>query len=173
VLLALNLPPFTRFHERDRVGWDGWLTHVVHDVPLHVVLGRQSQDEYLALHIPTYGAWQFLNRTAGPDARVMTFRGGDHYYADRWRIASVSPMARAAVWQPPGEEATALRELRTLGVTHLVVDQRSFESGASTGTMLNERMRRESLELLYEDPGALVFRIREERGAGPRPTLDD
>jgi hypothetical protein len=166
-LLALNLPPFTRFHERDRIGWDGWLTHVVHVLPLEVVLGRQSEDEYLALHIPTYEAWQFLNRTADADARIMTFRGGDHYYTARRRIASVSPMARAAVWQPPGEEATALRELRALGVTHLVVDQRSFESYASDVALLSDGMRREFLELAYEDHGARVFRVRAERGAGP------
>jgi 4-amino-4-deoxy-L-arabinose transferase-like glycosyltransferase len=159
-LLALNLPPFTRFHERDRAGWDGWLTHVVHVVPLEVVLGRQSEDEYLAQHIPTYGAWRFLNRAAAPDARVMTFRGGDHYYTHRRRIASVSPMARAAAWQPVGEEAMALRELRALGVTHLVVDRRSLEGGAADVALLSDRMRREHLELVYEDAEALVFRVK-------------
>jgi hypothetical protein len=158
-LLALNLPPFTRFHERDRIGWDGWLTHVIHVVPLEVVLGRQSQDEYLGLHIPTYRAWQFLNAAAEPGARVLTFRGGDHYYSEHRRIASVSPMARAAIRQPPGEERAALRELRALGVTHLLVDRPSFEQGRSDLALLSDRMRGESLELVYEDPAALVFRV--------------
>jgi 4-amino-4-deoxy-L-arabinose transferase-like glycosyltransferase len=163
-LLVLNLPPFTRFHERDRAGWEGWLTHVIHVLPLEVVLGRQSQDEYLARHIPTYSAWQFLHRTSGEDARVMTFRGGDHYYTGRQRIASVSPMARAAAWQPPGEEAIAWQELRALGVTHLVVDRRSLESPGTA--LLSERMRADYLDLLYEDPGALVFHVTAASGSG-------
>lgn len=160
VLLALNLPPFTRFHEHDRVGWDGWLTHVVHAVPLGVILGSQSEDEYLARQLPTYRAWQFVNAAAAPDARVLTFRGGDHYYSGRSRLSSVSPMARAAVWQPPGQEAAALRALRALGVTHILVDRRSFESQASELALLSEGMRRESLDLRYEDGGALVFAVR-------------
>jgi 4-amino-4-deoxy-L-arabinose transferase-like glycosyltransferase len=172
LLLVLNLPPLTRFHERDRVGWEGWLTHVVHVVPLEVVLGRQSRDEYLGRHIPTYGAWQFLNRTAAPDARVMTFRGGDHFYTERRRIASVSPMARTAVWQPPGEEAVARQELRALGVTHLVVDRQSLDTGASEVALLSERMRRESLDLVYEDSGAVAFRIREGDGGLSAPVIE-
>jgi 4-amino-4-deoxy-L-arabinose transferase-like glycosyltransferase len=171
-LLALNLPPFTRFHERDRVGWDGWLTHVIHAVPLDVVLGRQSEGQYLARHIPTYGAWQFVNRATRPDARVMTLRGGDHYYSHRWRIAHVSPVARAAAWQPVGEEPTALRELRALGVTHLLVDRRSFEAGPPETALLSDRMRRDHLDLVYEDPGALVFAIRPDRpGINPQAHL--
>jgi hypothetical protein len=166
VLLALNLPPFTRFHERERVGWDGWFTHVIHYVPLDVVLGRDSEDEYLARYLPTYGAWQFLNRSAPRDARIMTFRGGDHYYTDRRRISSVSPMARAAVWAPEDQQ-TALGELRALGVTHLLVDRQSLESGSSGVVLLEERVRRAALELVYEDGGALVFRLREAGGESP------
>ncbi|MBA3887175.1 MAG: hypothetical protein H0X67_15805 [Acidobacteria bacterium] len=160
VLLALNLPPFTRFHERDRVAWDGWLTHVIHAVPLEVVFGRQSKDEYLARHIPTYSAWQFINSAVTPDARIMTFRGGDHYYTDRRRIASVSPMARSAVRRQPGQASEALQALRALGVTHLLVDRRSLDSDAASVALLSEQMRRDSLEVLYEDDGALVFVVR-------------
>jgi hypothetical protein len=164
VLLALNLPPFTRFHERDRVGWDGWLTHVIHAVPLEVIVGRQSEEEYVAARIPTFRAWRHLNATAPADARVLTFRGGDHYYSDRWRVASVAPMARAAVWDA-GAPDEALRELRALGITHILVDRRSFEASSADVVILSQRMRRELLELVYEDGGALAFRVRTPAGA--------
>ncbi|MBP7571702.1 MAG: hypothetical protein KBA95_16715, partial [Acidobacteria bacterium] len=57
VLLLANLPPFIPLHEGDREGRDGWLTHVVREVPLRVVAGREPEDEYLRARVATYGAW--------------------------------------------------------------------------------------------------------------------
>jgi hypothetical protein len=160
-LFFLNLPPFTPLHERDRVGSGGWLTHVIHAVPLDVVLGRESQDEYLARHLPTYRAWRFINAAAPADARVLTFRGGDHFYTARWRISSVAPMARAAVWGAvEGEEDQALEALQALGITHVLIDRWSLETiPAGHVALVGERMRRAYLELSYEDDGALVYQV--------------
>jgi hypothetical protein len=161
VLLPLNLPPFTGLHERDRVGWDGWLTHVIHEVPLEVVIGRESQDDYLARHLPTYRAWQFINATAPADARVLTFRGGDHFYTERRRLSSVAPLARRAVWNAPeGEEQQALQALGALGITHVLIDRASLETiSAMDVALVSERMRREYLEPIYQDDGAVVYRV--------------
>jgi hypothetical protein len=47
LLLLMNLPPFTELHETDRVGWSGWLTHVLRTMPAGVVSGAESEQQYL------------------------------------------------------------------------------------------------------------------------------
>jgi hypothetical protein len=40
------------------------------------------------------------------------------------------------------------------------VDRRSFEAGPPETALLSDRMRRDHLDLVYEDPAALVFAVR-------------
>ena len=86
VLLILNLPPFTSLHESDREQWNGWLTHVIHEIPLGVVLGYEDENQYLSRKVPSYRAWNYINNNLDLDSRVLTFSGGDHLYSDRDRI---------------------------------------------------------------------------------------
>ncbi|NIV30519.1 MAG: GlyGly-CTERM sorting domain-containing protein, partial [Anaerolineae bacterium] len=93
ILLLLNLPPFTSLHERDRVGWDGWLTHVIRQVPVAVVIGSTSYEDYLVHSVPSYAVWQHINTYLPEDARLLTFSGGDHLYSERDRVPSDSTIA--------------------------------------------------------------------------------
>src|SRR4051812_28330886 len=73
VLLVVDLPPFIGWHERDRVGWNGWLTHVIRGIPAGVVVGAESEDSYLARAVPSYRAWRFIDASISPAGRILTF----------------------------------------------------------------------------------------------------
>ena len=79
LLLVFNLPPLIGWQERDRSGWTGWLTHVHRVLPLAVVLGAESEADYLARSVPTYTAWQRIAALTPPDSVVLTFFSGDRF----------------------------------------------------------------------------------------------
>jgi 4-amino-4-deoxy-L-arabinose transferase-like glycosyltransferase len=125
-LAIINLPPFTRFHEADRVGWNGWLTHVLRESPLAVVIGRQGEHAYLRREVPSYEAWQWINTHLPAAARVLTTTGGDQLYAQRARVPFDATIARPAVWRGPDELDAAVASLRGLGITHVLFDRRDL-----------------------------------------------
>jgi hypothetical protein len=126
-LLVLNLPPFTRLHEADRGGWNGWLTHVLYGAPVGVVAGRVSEATYLTDVVPSWRAWHYINTTLPTDAKILTFTGGDNFYANRQRLAQDATMARSAVWGAAVNDLdTCVAALGQLGVTHVLFDRREM-----------------------------------------------
>ena len=164
VLLLMNLPPAVEWHERDRVGWSGWLTHVVRGIPVGVVAGVEAEDAYLARHVPSYRAWQFIDTTLPRSSRILSFSGGDNLYSDRSRIPSDAIVAHAAVWgAEAGNEDTAVRALNELGVTHVLFDKRQFEDGLiglQSIAIASEQMRRCCLTLVYQDNRFALYEVR-------------
>jgi hypothetical protein len=160
-LLLFNFPPFTSLHEGDRAGDKGWLTHVVHKVPWGVVVGRESQEQYLIRKVPAYAAWQYINATLPPDARVLTFSGGDHLYSARARIASDATIAHAAVWgAQPGQEQQAIRSLHRLSISHILIDNKSLAMDRlAPVALLQPDFREEWYELVYQDSKFTLFRV--------------
>jgi hypothetical protein len=127
VFALLNLPPFTSLHEVDRVVWDGWLTHVIHTVPLGVVLGTVTEADYLNQKVASYAAWQYIDTNVSSESHILTFSGGDHFYSHRQRLSSDSTMAHDAVWVPQrGEENLMLEQMKALGITHILFDKRQI-----------------------------------------------
>jgi 4-amino-4-deoxy-L-arabinose transferase-like glycosyltransferase len=154
VLLFLNLPPFTFLHERDRVGWDGWLNHVLHGEEWAVVIGAESQDAYLRRQVRSYAVWHFADHNLDNNAYVLTWTGGDHYYTSTKRIWAYSTAARRAVWAEPGEKEVILAELSALGVTHLITDN-------DYRALLEDSYSENAywLDLLYQDGFYTLYRI--------------
>jgi hypothetical protein len=159
-LLLLNLPPFTSLHESDRVENDGWLIHVLHKVPVGVVMGYESETDYLGRKVPSYNAWRYINAHLPDDTRVLTFSGGDNLYSGRDRISDIAIVA--PVWgMHRGQEQLARRTLNELGVTHLLVNRRQLESGELDSlAMFQPETIADWYELEYEDYSFLVFRLR-------------
>ena len=135
-LAIINLPPFARFHEADRVGWNGWLTHVLRESPLQVVIGRQAQHAYLRREVPSYEAWQWINTHLPAAARVLTTTGGDQLYAQRARVPFDATIARPAVWRSADELDAAVAALRGLGITHVLFDRRDLVTLREDGRVL-------------------------------------
>jgi 4-amino-4-deoxy-L-arabinose transferase-like glycosyltransferase len=120
---CLSLPPFTPLNEPDRAGWDGWLTHVLREPPVAVVVGGESERVYLTRALPSYAAWSYADTHLPEDAVVLSFSGGDQWYSHRARIPHDATIARHAVWtaRSTGE---MLRGLNALGVTDVLFDRR-------------------------------------------------
>ena len=167
ILMVMMLPPLTEWQERDRRGWDGWVTHVLRALPAAVVAGAEAEESYLARTVPAYRAWRFIDAHTPPDALVLTFAGGDHLYSHRARLWSDAAPSYAAIWNlPAGQEDAALRELRRLGVTHVLLDRRRLEEPRLRHqAIVSDRMRRCCLAELYEDQRMTVFRVDGPRAA--------
>jgi hypothetical protein len=160
-LLLLNLPPFISLHEPDRQGWDGWLTHVIAEIPMGVVTGHETENSYLTRKVPAYAAWQYINDHLPPDACILTFSGGDHYYSERKRIWSDSTIARGAVWgAQQGEEQQALDALRRLGVSYMLVDKRLQASlQPQSVAILQPSVLDRWFDPQYEDARFVLYRL--------------
>jgi hypothetical protein len=169
VLLLLNLPFFTVWHEPDRQGRDGWLTHVLRGLPVGVVAGTESEQAYLARRVPTYRAWQFIDSHAAPGSRVLTFSGGDHYYSRTPRLWSEATVALPVTWDAEAVPAAELRaRVAALGISHVLVERRSFENPRLSGLPLwSDTMRACCLRPVYEDDRTQVFLLDTTAASAP------
>jgi hypothetical protein len=160
-LLALNLPPFIPLHEGDRAGWTGWMTHVIREVPLGVVVGRQAEDVYLRRNVPSYGAWRYAASQLPAGARVLEFGGGDNLYATRDRVSMDAPIARDVWSRREAGMNRAAQALAHLGITHVLFDRRVMPQLEAQGVQVaSADFRSRVLSMEYEDEGAMLYRVR-------------
>jgi hypothetical protein len=164
LLLPLNLPPFTPLHEVDRVKWHGWLTHVIRKVPVAVVVGQESQEDYLTKAVPSYAAWRYINAHLPIDARILTFSGGDHFYSQRDRIWSDATIARPAVWgAADGQEQQALQKLQELRISHILFDKQQLQAlEPDTLAIAKPSVLHQWYVPEYEDNRFILYRLRWE-----------
>ncbi len=164
VLMVLNLPPFTPLHEVDRMNWDGWLSSVLYRLPWSVVAGGQSVDDYLTREIRSYPVWQYADAHLPPNARILTWSGGDEFYTHHDRLWANSAPAIATAKTPRGAEAQALAGLRALGITHLIVGRRPPEEPHpwDAYALSSPLARSQWYEELYSDYWYVLYRIRWE-----------
>lgn len=164
VACLLNLPPFTSLHELERVVWDGWLTHVIHTVPLGVVFGQITETVYLEQKVPSYATWQYIDGHLAMNSRILTFSGGDHFYSHRQRIPSDATIARRVVWMLQyGDEQQLLKEMKLLGITHILFDKRGMADLAKSNLAIiqPEVMSRWYVKE-YEDDKFILYRLVQE-----------
>jgi 4-amino-4-deoxy-L-arabinose transferase-like glycosyltransferase len=165
VLLFLNLPPFTALHERDRTGWDGWINSVLHGVEWGVVVGGESRQAYLSRQVRSFAAWEFANQNLPVQARLLTWAGGDQFYAERDWLWVNSTTARPAAWLDAQAQVDYLPWLQRLGITHLLVDremQQRLESLLPGGDQ-------QVFTLLYKDRWYAIYQV----GEGAKSALMD
>lgn len=166
VMLVFNLPPFTRFHERDRVGWEGWLNHVMRAAPTRVVLGAMPAEQYLEASVPSYAAWRFID-TLPESSRILTFSGGDHLYSSRSRLWSDATAAYPVTWgAESGGELAAVRSAQRMGISHVLFDKKLLEDGTLADLAISSgRMRQCCLTLIWEDSRYELHRLHLPRDA--------
>jgi 4-amino-4-deoxy-L-arabinose transferase-like glycosyltransferase len=153
ILLGLNLPFFIEAHDNDRWRSGFWLAHVMGPLPVNVVIGAESREQYLERRVPSYGAWRFINNQLPAEALILTFSGGDHYYAERRRLWSDATAARTMTWAAlAGTEAAVWEQLIRSGVTHVLFDRRQLAGdGAKDLAITSDGMRRCCLKPIYAD----------------------
>jgi hypothetical protein len=159
LLLLANLPPFTKYHEGDRVGWDGWLTHVVRAPPLPVVFGAVSERAYLREQIRSFRAWEWIEAHVPVEAaRVLTFSGGDDYYTRHARLWSESVVAWPAVWGAIDVDG-ALAALARLSITHVLAPAPPLRDARHDALPLLRAAADRRLERVYADYWYEVYRV--------------
>jgi hypothetical protein len=165
-LAVLNLPPFTEWHERDRNGWNGFLTHVLRETPIAVVAGRESESSYLRSELPAFAAWQAINTRLPNDVRVLTFVGGDQFYARRPRIPYDSTIARPAVSVGSDRAPAAIDAMRRLGITHLLFDRRELDRLHAETLAIGSPAIQRACVVVYEDRRVWVCELDYRRLRG-------
>jgi hypothetical protein len=168
LLLAFNLPPLIGWQERDRRGWAGWLTHVHRVLPLAVVLGAESEADYLARTVPTYTAWQRIAALTPPDSVVLTFFSGDQLYGTRPRLWSDATLAVDVTWGAlAGDEPRMLAAAARHRVTHVLFDRRQLgDDEFKRLAIASPRTRQCCLRLVYEDARVVLYRLGQPVDAG-------
>jgi Dolichyl-phosphate-mannose-protein mannosyltransferase len=166
-VLFLNFPSLIPLQESDRlpaVYTSGWLTHVIRQSPLQVLVGEESENTYLAESVPSYNAWMYIDNNLPQTARILTSGGGDDFYAERNRLLFDATMARPATWgASQGQEIQALNALQQLHITHILFDKRDLEStGFSDLAIEPNGALAACYELQYQDKRFLLYRIRWE-----------
>jgi hypothetical protein len=165
-LAALNFPMFMRLHESDEL----WLTHVLRQPPLAVVIGRQSEPEYLRRQVPSFAAWTAIDVTLPPDARILTFTEGDHLYSQRWRVSHYATMARPAVWDAAGADTIPAAEaLRALRITHILFDRRELLPQRAGSLALASAAFQQACVSEFDDGRHWVCRVDYSRLPRPAP----
>lgn len=163
LLLLLNLPPFTALHERDRVGWQGWINSTLHGLPIEVVVGGESREDYLGRTVPSFRVWRAAEQLLSADARVLTWSGGDEFYTQIDRVWINATALRTTAWAGPQATQTALYGLRAHGITHLIIDRATLAVDRSQASALTRPDLRDSwYEALYTDQFYHLYRIRWE-----------
>lgn len=160
-LLLFNLPPTSGWHEPHRRDWDGWMTHIVPAMPIRVVLGAESREDYLARTVPSYRVWRHIDAALPRDVRILTFTGGDHLYSTRPRLWSEATVARRATWgSAAGDEQASREAMSALGITHVLFDRQQLDDGSVSSLAIgSEAMRRCCLRLEYEDARFALYRV--------------
>jgi hypothetical protein len=161
IVLLLNLPAFTRLHESDRNGWNGWLSHVSRALPARVVLGAVSTDEYLRASVSSYAAWAFIDGTLPPESRILTFAGGDQLYSHHPRLWSDAAAARGLTWgASAGHERDVLDEAARMGITHVLFDRGQIRAGSLAMLAIHsEKMRTCCLTPVWQDSNYELVRL--------------
>jgi hypothetical protein len=156
-LLLLSLPPFIPFHEGDRRGWNGWLTHVLRRVPVEVVVGAESRDAYLTRTVRSYGAWRFINTQLPAEAAILSYPAGDNFFAERRRVWANAPQMLEGVRRlSAGNEQEAFDFLRRWRITHVLIDER--EAAGSMEALHTEKAR-QRMTRVYGDADSSVYAL--------------
>jgi hypothetical protein len=142
-------------HETDRVGWDGWLTHVAHEVHVGVVSGQEPEDDFLSRQLPSYRAWSYAESNLPADATVLNFMAEDHLYAEVDWVAAHATQVRPVVRGTGTLEPTEAFD--SFGLTHILVDPALVEAGGEWAPILDPEVLGAEFETVYEDPRAVLL----------------
>lgn len=121
-----------------------------------VPVSTQAREEYLIRQLPVYPALRFLNRSQGDRYTVYAFHAENMtYFADGRFLGDWNGPARFARVQPLVPHPEALwRELRRLGVTHLLVPEGKGVRPPEGDPAFQRLFRR-----VYSDSASVVYEV--------------
>lgn len=162
---CLTLPPFVPLDEADRVGYSGWLTHVMRIAPVAVVTGKEFEAQYLARTVSSYSVWQYADTHLPADSSVLTFTGGDNLYSRRTRYPDSSALARPAVYGAK-TDADVITALRNLRIDYVIFDRRLLPQLQSDHLPIAGETIQRACTTLYQDKRYRLCQLPSPRSAG-------
>ncbi|MBE9030265.1 DUF1420 family protein [filamentous cyanobacterium LEGE 11480] len=159
LLLPLNLPPFTAFHEGDRVQWDGWFANVIYHLPLPVVVGMETREAYLTRQVSAYAAWQYVNAMVEPSAQILSFVNGNYFHSQRAIWAYYILPMRPAITTQMDQVDEALACLAKHGIHYVIFDRRQLAAEHKAFVLTQPQVIQQHYKLLYEDANVLFYQI--------------
>jgi hypothetical protein len=141
----------------------GWLYagyRIERQGPLPVT--AEAREAYLARTLPAYAGIAWLNRTRGSGYTVWGFHAENMaYFADgRFLGDWVGPASFGRVLAGARDAESLFRELRRLGVTHLLVPVRLGSGEPVRLPVAEDAEFRRWFELVYQDPNARIYALR-------------
>lgn len=141
----------------------GWLYagfRIVRQGPPPVT--ADGREAYLARKLPAYPAIAWLNRARGPSytlwalhAENMTYFAAGRFLGDWFGPESFGRVLAA------GRDAESFhRELRRLGVTHLLIPERGALGQVIVPPVPDDDAFRRRFAIIYQDPGARLYALR-------------
>ena len=109
--------------------------------------------------LPAFAAWQLINAELPDDARVLTFAGGDQFYARRRRISYDATIARPAVGVARDDVGAAAAGLRALRITHVLFKRDQLVRLDAYKLAIASPAIQQACAVVYEDRRAWVCRL--------------
>ncbi len=146
------------------------------ELPYNLVLGRQSEENYLSTYIPGYWAMRYLNTTYGTNAQVWSPSLASRVYSEaRWfsnDALLTLPLQQALnELQSETDAGVLAARLRALGFTHVLANGWSRDMSlpeAKRPTYLRSDFLTGYAALEYADNGVVLYRLLAE---GEHPPL--
>jgi hypothetical protein len=129
---------------------------------LSVVMGRQSQSDYLESHLAMFPMVEFINRELPPDAKVIMYHEVFGLYLDRaymWGNPQHHTLIPYDTFKTVDE---LLRGLRKEDVTHVLVNERfmpDYESAEPWVRLLYEGIWDGCIVPIYSERGYTLFEL--------------
>jgi hypothetical protein len=163
LMLLSNLPPFAAQNQSTSLESGAETQAAAYQIPLGVVIGYETEEDYLMRKVPSYAAWQYAKTHLPPDSRVLTFNAKDYAYGRMEQFRSDTIVEMSAHWQETDrEEKQALDRLRGLGVTHIL---RNKLPGGGTAQenpsiIMQEAFTDYYYRVLYEDDFYILYELK-------------
>jgi hypothetical protein len=137
----------------------------INQIPLGVVIGYETEEDYLTRKVPSYAVWQYANTNLPPDSRVLNLSGEDNLHSRVHRVRSDDMVDIFSAWEESArEEKMALDRLRGMGVTHILIDKLPQDpSQAKLSILLQEAFIDRYYQLLYEDDFYILYELQKIR----------
>ncbi len=145
-----------------------YIENYYHNInPMNYILGKESRDEFIARHLSSYPAIQYINSHTPANSRIrLIFLAGRGYYLNRiydegasYGIGDMSGFVANS-----REDGSFQAYLHSLGCTHLLVRTDLYlqylrnNYSPETVNQLLQQMNR-STEIIYNENGYTVYRV--------------
>lgn len=139
-----------------------WVPHLrTAPLPFAVVLGLESNEQYLSRALSAYATIQFANHELPPTARVLVLGGiPDRYHLERRIVWEWSPDGSSV--RVAGSVEEALSALKKGRITHVLIDRERLPPALLTLFSSDSPLVNDHFKLLFSKNNVLLYEVSQE-----------